>query len=83
MKTLYVDVREQDEWDQGHLDGAYFCPLSALKKGHIPQDLPQDRDLLLYCRSGNRAKVAEALLKPTYPRATALTKGYDELKPVA
>ncbi len=80
MKALYIDVREKDEWDKGHLDEALFYPLSELKKGNIPQDLPQDQDLLLYCARGGRAKVAKELLLPTYPRVQALEQGYDELK---
>ena len=75
----YVDVRELDEWKEGHLEGAIFCPLSELQKGIIPHDLPKDQPLQLYCARGRRAKLAEALLKPHYPLASAHSLGFDEL----
>ena len=49
MEGIYVDVRELDEFKAGHLKGAIHCPLSELKKGNIPTDLPNlesiDRNL--------------------------------------
>lgn len=76
---MYIDVREKDEWDKGHVEGALFYPLSELKKGNIPNDLPQDVDLLIYCAKGGRAKFAQTMLLPYYPRAKALAEGYEEL----
>jgi len=77
---MKIDVRELDEWLQGHLEGAKHLPLSQLKKGLIPTDLPKDQPLYLYCRSGGRAKIAKSLLIATYPQVVALEEGYDELK---
>ena len=75
-----IDVRELDEWLQGHLEGARHLPLSQLKKGQVPEDLPKDQPLYLYCARGGRAKIAQSLLITTYPLAVALEEGYDELK---
>ena len=75
---MYVDVRELDEWNEGHLEGAIHCPLSELKKGKIP-DLPKDTPLYLYCRSGQRSQIARDILLPHYLFAESLTKGYEEL----
>lgn len=76
---MYIDVREKDEWDLGHLDGALHLPLSELQAGKIPEDLPRDIPLYLYCARGRRALIAKAILAPTYPLAQNLTKGYEEL----
>lgn len=51
--ALLVDVREQHEWDAGHMPGAIFIPM-----GEIPRrlaELPRDRDIIFSCRSGNRS----------------------------
>ncbi len=51
--ALLVDVREQNEWDAGHLPGALHIPM-----GQIPgkvADLPRDRKIIVTCRSGNRS----------------------------
>ena len=78
MEGIYVDVREKDEWDAGHIKGAVHCPLSEMKKGNIA-DLPTDAVLYLYCASGNRSQVAKRILLPTHPLAQSLSKGYEEL----
>jgi rhodanese-related sulfurtransferase len=58
--ALVVDVRERDEWRAGHIAGASLIPLGDL--GRRARELPQDRDLLIVCRSGNRSARATALL---------------------
>ncbi len=78
MEGIYVDVREKDEWDQGHIKGAIHCPLSMLKEA-IPQDLPTDEVLYIYCAMGGRAQIAKNILLPTHPLAQSLPKGYEEL----
>lgn len=48
-----LDVREQDEWDSGHAEGATHIPLSE-----IPQrlhDLPEADEIYVVCRSGGRS----------------------------
>ena len=49
-----VDVREQNEWDAGHVEGATLHPLSAFDAGKLPRDKP----IVLICRSGNRSMTA-------------------------
>lgn len=51
--ALLVDVREQKEWDQSRIAGALFRPLSNANSWY--QDLPTDRQIVFYCRSGNRS----------------------------
>jgi sulfur-carrier protein adenylyltransferase/sulfurtransferase len=50
-----VDVREQEEWDQGHLPGAVHIPRSYLESridGVVPD---RDQRVILYCASGQRS----------------------------
>jgi len=57
-----VDVRESDEFNQEHIDGAVSVPLSDLvnKSNELLKD--KDQNLLLYCRSGRRSALAASLL---------------------
>jgi len=53
---LLVDVRQPDEYAKGHIPGAVLIPL-----GEIPErlrEIPVDRDVIVYCRSGRRSKGA-------------------------
>lgn len=54
-----VDVREDDEWNSGHIPGACHLPLSRLDKTapDVLEDL-RGRRILLVCRSGARARLA-------------------------
>lgn len=58
---LVVDVRDQDEWDEGHLVGARLVPLEALRDRLA--ELPRDRRIALHCRSGYRAHLALRILR--------------------
>lgn len=51
--ALLVDIREQDEWDEARIAGAEFKPMSTINDWW--QELPTDRQVVLYCRSGNRS----------------------------
>jgi rhodanese-related sulfurtransferase len=48
-----LDVREDDEWDAGHVSGAVHIPLGEL--GARYTELDRDRPLYVICRSGNRS----------------------------
>ncbi|WP_306433038.1 rhodanese-like domain-containing protein [Paenibacillus sp. J31TS4] len=60
-KGLLVDVREPHEFQAGHIPGARNVPLSQLN-GRL-SDLPKDKELFLYCRSGMRSKSAARVLQ--------------------
>jgi adenylyltransferase/sulfurtransferase len=57
-----IDVRDADEWDAGHLDGARLLPLDQLR-ADPDAALPRDAALLFICARGVRsmqaAKIAE------------------------
>ena len=53
-----VDVRRQDEYDEGHIPGAILIPIESIGCDS-PEALPDyDQIILIYCRSGNRSKQA-------------------------
>jgi rhodanese-related sulfurtransferase len=57
---LLIDVREDDEWDAGHVPGALHIPLGQLVER--ADELPDDRRLVVVCRSGARSARATAFL---------------------
>ena len=48
-----VDVREPDEWDAGHIEGAQHIPLGDLAARL--DEIPRDRTVVAVCRSGSRS----------------------------
>ena len=60
---LYVDVRTDEEWAEGHVDWAVHLTLANIEAGKT-EILPKDKELRVYCRSGRRsAQAIEALKK--------------------
>ncbi|MBO0776657.1 MAG: rhodanese-like domain-containing protein [Actinobacteria bacterium] len=55
-----LDVREDDEWQAGHIPGALHIPLGELNVRY--QEVDRDRELYVICRSGARSgQAAQAL----------------------
>src|SRR6188768_2505943 len=53
-----IDVREQDEYAQGSIPGARWIPRGFLEQ-RIEDAVPErDREVILYCASGNRSALA-------------------------
>ena len=63
-----LDVREQDEFDSGHIPGAILLPVGTIAEDSAAAVIPRkDTPVLVYCRSGNRSKTAsDALVKLGY-----------------
>jgi len=61
-----IDVREQHEWDNGHIIGARHIPLSRLQhdcSGVVSRDnVSRNKIAVVYCQSGVRSKEALSLL---------------------
>ena len=51
-----LDVREPDEWQAGHIEGAQHIPLGQLRDRL--GEVPKDRKILAVCRSGSRSEAA-------------------------
>jgi phage shock protein E len=79
--AVLVDVREQDEWDRGHLKSASLLPLSLLKKegAEIPATLPKGKPIYLHCKSGGRCLKAAEILKAKGYDVRPLAAGYNQL----
>ena len=52
-KAVLVDVREPNEWANGHASAAKHVPLGWLAAKSA--QLPKDREILVICQSGNRS----------------------------
>ena len=60
---LILDVREQDEYDSGHIPGAVLLPVGTIDETTAAEVIPEkDSTVLVYCRSGNRSKTASSAL---------------------
>lgn len=76
--AIMIDVREQGEWEQGHIQGARHLPLSAIKAN--PEIFaPNRNDLcILYCQRGMRSRMAaEILLHAGFTDIYSLKGGYE------
>jgi molybdopterin/thiamine biosynthesis adenylyltransferase/rhodanese-related sulfurtransferase len=78
---LAIDVREPDEWQEGHIPGALHVPRGNLES-RIEALVPdKGRELLLYCASGNRSALASRTLAELgYGRVTNLAGGFVDWK---
>jgi rhodanese-related sulfurtransferase len=82
-KAVMVDVRSQEEWDQGHLDDSLFLPVTMIRKGKYPaaatKTVPKDKVVYTFCVVGMRAKRAAIALGKEGYEVRALKPGYDKL----
>lgn len=63
QEVILLDVREQEEYDQGHIPGAVLLPVGTISEETAGAVIPEKEDtVLVYCRSGNRSKTAAAAL---------------------
>jgi rhodanese-related sulfurtransferase len=67
---ILVDVREVDEYEEGHLPGAVNIPLSQFTDRYT--EIPQDKAVLLVCKLGGRSMQAAQFM-------ATQDKGYPEL----
>ncbi len=64
---IILDVREQDEFDAGHIPGAILIPYTEIENKAEEMLPDKDKQILVYCRSGRRSKIAaESLAKLGY-----------------
>jgi phage shock protein E len=72
--VMILDVREQDEWDAGHIPGAVFMPM-----GEVPNrlsEIPTDKTVIVQCRSGNRSsQVTDFLVKQGFTNVHNMSGG--------
>ncbi len=60
--ALLLDVREPDEYAQGHAPGSVLIPLGQLEQRLAEISRYKDQPVALICRSGKRSATAQQLL---------------------
>jgi rhodanese-related sulfurtransferase len=55
-EAFLLDVREDDEWSAGHIEGALHVPLMTLPQRMA--EVPSDREVVVVCRVGGRSEQA-------------------------
>ncbi|HEY5662378.1 MAG TPA: molybdopterin-synthase adenylyltransferase MoeB [Gaiellaceae bacterium] len=80
-EAVVVDIREQDEWDEGHISGAVHIPRGHLES-RIERAAPdRTHPVLLYCSAGNRsAFAAKTLEEMGYEDVVSLAGGFTDWK---
>jgi sulfur-carrier protein adenylyltransferase/sulfurtransferase len=58
-----IDVREPAEWEIVKIPGAHLVPKGEFLNGTALADLPQDKQIVLYCKTGVRSAEALAAVK--------------------
>lgn len=77
---ILLDVREDYEWDMGHMNDAILWPLSRIMAGSIPLEF-KDRDIIIYCQRGVRSLQAAGILKEYgFENVTSLSGGYSAVR---
>ena len=80
-EPVVVDVREQDEWDEGHIAGAVHIP-----RGHLESRIERlapdtSRPVIVYCSAGNRsAFAAKTLADLGFEDVVSLAGGFTDWK---
>ncbi len=72
--AVLLDVRTQKERDAGTIPGSLHIPLEELKARIA--ELPKNKQIIVFCRSGKRSYTAERLLKNAGYKAKNLSGGY-------
>lgn len=78
-KTGYIllDVREDKEWQQGHIKNALLWPLSKLMMGDIPA-IKKDCEIILHCQRGMRSLQAAHIMRDHgFTDVVSLSGGYE------
>jgi sulfur-carrier protein adenylyltransferase/sulfurtransferase len=79
--ALFVDVRERDEWEEGHIPGAVFVPRGNLESRIEGVAGDRTKPLVIYCASGARsAFAAKSLGELGYENVTSLAGGFTDWK---
>jgi phage shock protein E len=82
-KAQIVDVREDAEWEAGHVSGAIHLPKSQLedkaKLADLIKKLDKNKIIYTHCKGGGRALTCGELLKKEGFDVRPLKPGYQQL----
>ncbi len=72
--AFILDVREPDEWAQGHIPKATLIPLGQL--ANRVGELPEGQEIVVVCRSGNRSRQgSEILMQAGFSQVESMSGG--------
>jgi adenylyltransferase/sulfurtransferase len=76
-----LDVREKEEWDEGHLPGATFLPRGFLEV-RVEKEVPEkNKPVIVYCAGGTRSAYAAKTLQDLgYTDVVSMAGGYGQWK---
>jgi phage shock protein E len=57
-----IDVREPEEYAEGHVENSLLIPLGDIESGEL-DFIDKDKKIYIYCRSGRRAEIAKTILQ--------------------
>jgi phage shock protein E len=78
--VLWIDVRSEAEFTQGHLPGAILVPHDTIAAKIATLAPDKSQPIQLYCRSGRRSGIAAQVLKDMGYTAVTNAGGYEQLK---
>ena len=74
--VVFLDVREQNEWNLGRIPGAKFIPRGTLETT-VEKQIPRDANVVVYCASGNRSALAADTMRVMgYEHVSSLRGGF-------
>lgn len=77
MEHILLDVREQDEYDAGHIENAIHIPRGVLEFQAAEKLPDKDATIVICCAKGGRAALAgQTLLEMGYKNISYLEGGY-------
>ena len=77
--ALLVDVRTPGEYVQGHLEDALNIPFDQIEDRLAELGEDNDREIVIYCRSGRRSGIAEVTLRKLEFKNLFNAGGYQQL----
>lgn len=60
--VVLLDVRTQEEYNEGHIEGATLIPLAKLEQNLLTLESQKSKKIIVYCRSGSRSVSASRIL---------------------
>ena len=77
---VWIDVRTIEEFGTDHIEGDANIPLAELTAAKLTARFGKDAELMLYCRSGNRAGQAKELLEAAGFTSVTNAGGIDDVR---
>lgn len=75
--AFFLDVREQGEWDQGHIPNNILIPLGSLASRL--EEVPRGQEIVVVCRLGNRSKEGTQILRQSgFEQVSSMSGGVRE-----